>query len=151
MGEQERVAARLYEKQQADMAKLATFVRVNGTCSLASSANQRRKRSTRSRSHAVMGRCENRIFFNFLQEKLSARPAVRRSFVLLLRRSSGLLVRSTHLAVDMDSRVALVGPNGCGKSTLVDVKRTLGTHWRRRGTDQGAPGLRMSNVPPAQR
>ena len=43
IGEEERIQLKLYEKQQADMEKLSTFVRVNKANGVANSAKSKKK------------------------------------------------------------------------------------------------------------
>ena len=128
------------------MAKLATFVRVNKANGVASSAKSKKKTLDKIQANAVEKPQirEPTLTFNFLpMEKLSppVLPFDEVSFSYS-GEPADFLYDNLSLAVDMDSRVALVGPNGCGKSTL--VKLMSGELAATRGTIKVHPKLRMS-------
>ena len=108
MGEQERVATRLYEKQQADMAKLANFVRVNKANGVASSAKSKKKTLDKIQADAIEKPQirEPTLVFSFLpMEKLS--PPVLPFDDVSFSYSGNpadFLYDKLSLAVDMDSR-----------------------------------------------
>jgi ATP-binding cassette subfamily F protein 2 len=128
------------------MAKLATFVRVNKANGVASSAKSKKKTLDKIQANAVEKPQirEPTLTFNFLpMEKLSP-PVLPFDDVSFSYsgKPADFLYDKLSLAVDMDSRVALVGPNGCGKSTL--VKLMSGELAATRGTIKVHPKLRMS-------
>jgi len=123
--EQERVQMKLYEKQQADMEKLSEFVRVNKANGVANSAKSKLRVLDKVKDEAVekprVRECT--LDFTFKPTTRLAPPVL--PFDKVCFSYSGnpedYLYEDLNLAVDYDSRVALVGPNGCGKSTLVKL------------------------------
>ena len=125
--EEQRVQQKLYEKQQADIEKLANFVDKNRANGVATSAKSKKKVLEKVEAAAV--------------EKVKVRePTLRFSFPSCDRvpppvlpfddvsfgypsqhegDANPVLYENLNLGVDCDTRVALVGPNGCGKSTLL--------------------------------
>ena len=123
--EEERVQMRVYSKQQADMEKLSTFVRVNRANGVATSAKSKKKVLEKVQDEAVDKPClrEPTLTFTFPECDRLAPPVL--PFDAVAFSYSGKpeddLYRGLDLAVDYDSRIALVGPNGCGKSTLLKL------------------------------
>mmetsp|Transcript_90393 Transcript_90393/g.256005 ORF Transcript_90393/g.256005 Transcript_90393/m.256005 type:complete len:599 (-) Transcript_90393:105-1901(-) len=123
--DQERVQLKLYEKQQADIEKLSTFVRVNRANGVATSAKSKKKVLEKVQDEAVdrPNRRQSSLTFRF-EECGKLEPPVLPfdgvSFAYSGKPEDDLY-RGLDLAVDCDSRVALVGPNGCGKSTLIKL------------------------------
>jgi len=144
-GEEERVQARAYEKQQADMEKLATFVRVNKANGKASSAKSKRRVLEKIQDEAVdkpMIR-EPSLVFRFPEMTRLPPPVMpfdKVSFSYSGKKED-YLYQDLSIAVDFDSRIALVGPNGCGKSTL--LKLMTGELRPTEGTIKTAPKLRL--------
>jgi len=143
--DEERVQEKAYEKQQADMAKLATFVRVNKANGKASSAKSKKRVLEKIQDGAVdkpMIR-EPSLVFDF-QEMLKLPPPVM-PFDKVCFSYSGkkedYLYEDLSIAVDYDSRIALVGPNGCGKSTL--LKLMTGDLQPTEGSIKTHPKLRL--------
>ena len=124
-GEEERVQAKLYDKQQADMDKLSTFVRVNKANGVASSAKSKKKVLEKVEAAAVDRPMEHQRSLVFEFPECERLPPPVLPFDNVSFSYSGkvedYLYERLSLAVDYDSRVALVGPNGCGKSTLVKL------------------------------
>lgn len=123
--EEERVQMRMYDKQQADMEKLETFVRVNRANGVASSAKSKKKVLEKVQDEAVEKPSVRQPTLTFkFPETTRLEPPVL-PFDKVCFSYSGKredeLYRDLDLAVDCDSRVALVGPNGCGKSTLLKL------------------------------
>jgi len=123
--EEERVQLKVYDKQQADIEKLSTFVRVNRANGVAQSAKSKKKVLEKVQDEAVerptcraptltftfeaCGRLDPPVLpFDGVSFSYSGKP-------------EDYLYHKLDLGVDCDSRVALVGPNGCGKSTLVKL------------------------------
>lgn len=123
--EEERVLLKQYEKQQADMEKLETFVRVNRANGVAQSAKSKKKVLEGLQDDAV-GKPSLRastLNFSFQACTLLEPPVLPFDNVSFSYsgKPEDYLYDKLDLAVDCDSRVALVGPNGCGKSTLMKM------------------------------
>ena len=122
---QEQVQMREYEKQQADMEKLATFVRVNKANGVAASAKSKKKVLEKLEDDAVEKPKlrEPSLVFSFPECSKLAPPVLPFDGVSFAYsgKKEDFLYEGLNLAVDYDSRVALVGPNGCGKSTLLKL------------------------------
>jgi len=123
--EEERVAKKMYEKQQADMKKLEDFVRVNRANGVATSAKSKKKVLERLEEDAidkpkVRGDTLNIDFKSATRLDPPVLPFDTVSFAYSGKKED-YLYNKLDLSVDCDSRVALVGPNGCGKSTLIKL------------------------------
>lgn len=123
--EEERVRMKVYDKQQADMEKLSEFVRVNKANGVAQSAKSKKKVLEKVQDEAVEKPNERKQTLTFTFEECSRLEPPVLPFDNVSFSYSGkkedFLYEKLDLAVDCDSRVALVGPNGCGKSTLVKL------------------------------
>jgi len=123
--DEERVAAKLYDKQQEDMHKLAEFVRVNKANGVAMSAKSKKKVLEKVQDEAVEKPKMRQQTLSFQFQECSRLEPPVMPFDNVSFSYSGkkedYLYQDLDLAVDCDSRVALVGPNGCGKSTLVKL------------------------------
>ena len=127
--EEERVAKKQYEKQQADIEKLANFVEKNRANGVATSAKSKKKVLEKVEAEAVE-RPKERIQtlrFQFPACDRIPPPVLPFDDVTFRYPSSAdgdpnpTLYEKLDLGVDCDTRVALVGPNGCGKSTLLKL------------------------------
>mmetsp|Transcript_53613 Transcript_53613/g.96179 ORF Transcript_53613/g.96179 Transcript_53613/m.96179 type:complete len:597 (-) Transcript_53613:239-2029(-) len=121
----ERVQMKVYEKQQADIDKLETFVRVNKANGVAQSAKSKKKVLEKVQDEAVAKPKLRQQTLTFKFEACTkleppVLPFDNVSFAYSGKKEE-YLYDKLDLAVDCDSRVALVGPNGCGKSTLVKL------------------------------
>jgi len=134
--DEERVQLKLYEKQQADIEKLSTFVRVNRANGVAQSAKSKKKVLEKVQDEAVERPNVRQSTLSFTFEDCGKLEPPVLPFDDVSFAYSGkpedYLYRKLDLGVDCDSRVALVGPNGCGKSTLLklmsgDLSPTEGT------------------------
>jgi len=125
VSEQERIKMKLYEKQQADIKKLQDFVRVNKANGAAATAQSKDKVLEKVLSEAVEKpkMRELSLEFEFKETTRLAPPVMPFDNVCFSYsgKKEDYLYENLSLAVDYDSRVALVGPNGCGKSTLVKL------------------------------
>jgi len=123
--EEERLQVKQYEKQQADMEKLETFVRVNRANGVSQSAKSKKKVLEGLQDDAVEKPKlrEPTLNFTFQECSLLEPPVLPFDDVSFSYsgKAEDYLYTNLDLAVDCDSRVALVGPNGCGKSTLVKM------------------------------
>lgn len=123
--EEERLQMKQYEKQQADMEKLETFVRVNKANGVASSAKSKKKVLEKLEDEAVTKPClrKQTLTFKFEESNKLEPPVLPFDSVSFAYsgKKEDYLYSKLDLAVDCDSRIALVGPNGCGKSTLIKL------------------------------
>ncbi|CAE8661824.1 unnamed protein product [Polarella glacialis] len=123
--DQQRVQMKMFEKQQADIDKLETFVRVNKANGVAMSAKSKKKVLEKVQDEAVDKPMERSCTLNFTFESCTKLEPPVLPFDNVSFSYSGkpedYLYHKLDLAVDCDSRVALVGPNGCGKSTLIKL------------------------------
>mmetsp|Transcript_54580 Transcript_54580/g.151425 ORF Transcript_54580/g.151425 Transcript_54580/m.151425 type:complete len:598 (-) Transcript_54580:67-1860(-) len=123
--EEERVLMKTYEKQQADIEKLSTFVRVNRANGVAQSAKSKKKVLERVQDEAVDRPSLRQPSLTFTFEECTRLEPPVLPFDCVSFAYSGkkedYLYAKLDLGVDCDSRVALVGPNGCGKSTLIKL------------------------------
>lgn len=122
---EEQVAMKVYQKQQADMEKLADFVRVNKANGVAQSAKSKKKVLEKVEDEAVEKPQERQQTLTFKFDECTKLDPPVMPFDGVSFSYSGkqedYLYKNLDLAVDCESRVALVGPNGCGKSTLVKL------------------------------
>ena len=125
VADQEKIQMREYEKQQADMKKLEDFVRVNKANGVAASAKSKKKVLEKLEDDAVEKPTlrEPSLTFRFPECTRLAPPVLPFDAVSFAYsgKKEDFLYENLSLAVDYDSRVALVGPNGCGKSTLLKL------------------------------
>eukprot|EP00931_Biecheleriopsis_adriatica_P057648 TRINITY_DN34215_c0_g1_i1.p1 TRINITY_DN34215_c0_g1~~TRINITY_DN34215_c0_g1_i1.p1 ORF type:complete len:619 (-),score=146.31 TRINITY_DN34215_c0_g1_i1:18-1823(-) len=123
--DQLRVQLKTYEKQQADIEKLETFVRVNKANGVAQSAKSKKKVLEKVQDEAVERPIERQCTLNFKFEGCTKLEPPVLPFSGVSFSYSGkpedFLYKKLDIGVDCDSRVALVGPNGCGKSTLLKL------------------------------
>lgn len=123
--EEERLQLKQYEKQQADMEKLETFVRVNRANGVATSAKSKKKVLEKLEEDAVEKPAMRvqTLTFKFDESTRLEPPVLPFDSVSFAYsgKKEDYLYSNLDLAVDCDSRVALVGPNGCGKSTLIKL------------------------------
>lgn len=123
--EEERVQMRMYEKQQADIDKLETFCRVNRANGVAQSAKSKKKVLEGLQDDAIDKPTLRAPTLTFTFQECSKLEPPVLPFDNVSFSYSGkaedYLYTKLDLAVDCDSRVALVGPNGCGKSTLMKM------------------------------
>ena len=122
---EEKIQLKLYEKQQADMAKLADYVEANHANGKAKSAASKDKVLTKIKSEAVTKPKLKENTFTFEFPDCDKLPSPVLPFDSVCFAYSGektdYLYENLDIGVDCDSRIALVGPNGCGKSTLLKL------------------------------
>ena len=122
---EEKIQLKLYEKQQADMAKLADYVEANHANGKAKSAASKDKVLNKIKSEAVAKPKlrENTFTFEFPDCDKLPSPVLPFDGVCFAYsgEKSDYLYENLDIGVDCDSRIALVGPNGCGKSTLLKL------------------------------
>ena len=133
---EEKIQLKLFEKQQADMAKLADYVEANHANGKAKSAASKDKVLTKIKAEAVERPKlrENTFVFEFPDCDKLPSPVLPFDGVCFAYDGTkeSYLYEELDIGVDCDSRIALVGPNGCGKSTL--LKLMAGNSPRRRVT-----------------
>jgi len=134
---EEKIQAKQYEKQQADIAKLTEFVAVN-------KANKKTSKSAASKEKVLDKIAaeavdrpnvrERTLSFEFPECTKLPPPVIPFSGVSFSYsgRKEDYLFENLEFGIDCDTRIALVGPNGVGKSTLVklmagDLQPTEGT------------------------
>ena len=122
---EEKIQLKLYEKQQADMAKLADYVEANHANGKAKSAASKDKVLNKIKFEAVAKPKlrENTFTFEFPDCDKLPSPVLPFDGVCFAYsgEKSDYLYENLDIGVDCDSRIALVGPNGCGKSTLLKL------------------------------
>ena len=122
---EEKIQLKLYEKQQADMTKLADYVEANHANGKAKSAASKDKVLTKIKSEAVAKPKLKENTFTFEFPDCDKLPSPVLPFDGVCFAYSGekadYLYENLDIGVDCDSRIALVGPNGCGKSTLLKL------------------------------
>lgn len=122
---EEQVQMKLFQKQQDDIEKLSTFVRVNRANGVATSAKSKKKVLEKVQDDAVEKPMQRQTTLNFQFEDCTKLEPPVLPFDNVSFSYSGkkedYLYEDLDLAVDCDSRIALVGPNGCGKSTLIKL------------------------------
>ena len=122
---EEKIQSKLYEKQQADMQKLADYVEANHANGKAKSAASKDKVLSKIKSEAVEKPSLRTNTFVFEFPECDKLPSPVLPFDNVSFSYSGkkeeYLYHELDIGVDCDSRIALVGPNGCGKSTLLKL------------------------------
>jgi ATP-binding cassette subfamily F protein 2 len=115
-----------YAKQQEEIAHIKKFIASAGTyANLVKQAKSRQKILDKMEADGLIQKvAEDRVFsFRFADVEKLPPPVL--SFDRVTFSYSGQtkdnLYENLDLGVDMDSRVALVGPNGVGKSTLLKL------------------------------
>jgi len=124
--ENETVQMKAYNKEQEIITKTKQFISSCGTYSnMVKQAKSRQKILDKMEAAGLTEKVmeEFKFVFDFPECGRLAPPVL--SFIDLGFAYSGqkkdLLYTNLNLAVDMDSRIALVGPNGAGKSTLLKL------------------------------
>ncbi|WP_028593290.1 ABC-F family ATP-binding cassette domain-containing protein [Paenibacillus assamensis] len=116
-----------YEKQQEDIAKMEAFVQRNIVrASTTKRAQSRRKALERmDRIDKPLGDLK-RASFSFEITRTSGRDVLRLSNASVSYEPDKTLFKNVDLNLDRGETVALIGPNGIGKSTL--LKSLIGKH-----------------------
>ncbi|KAI9779142.1 MAG: ABC transporter ATP-binding protein arb1 [Geoglossum umbratile] len=124
--EQETNQMKAYHKQQEEIVHIKKFIASAGTyANLVRQAKSRQKILDKMEADGFIEKVvEDRVFtFRFADVEKLPPPVL--SFDDVTFSYSGLakdnLYENLDLGIDMDSRVALVGPNGVGKSTLLRI------------------------------
>ena len=122
--EQEVNQMKAYEKQQAEIAHIDKFIASAGTyANLVRQAKSREKQKQKMIEAGLIEKVVDDREFKFRFADAEKLPPPVLSFDDVTFSYSGKpeddLYRNVDLGFDMDSRAALVGPNGVGKSTLL--------------------------------
>lgn len=125
-----------YKKEQEDIKHIKAFIASCGTfANLVRQAKSKQKILDKMEEKGLTEKVVAEPKFNFRFPECERLPPPVMSFIDVGFAYSGLqkdmLYSKLNLAVDLDSRIALVGPNGAGKSTLLklmvgDLQPTLG-------------------------
>lgn len=123
-GEQEANQMKAYEKQQAEIEHINKFIASAGTyANLVKQAKSREKQKQKMIEAGLIEKVVEEREFKFRFADAEKLPPPVLSFDDVTFSYSGDpkddLYRNVDLGFDMDSRAALVGPNGVGKSTLL--------------------------------
>ncbi|KAI9227784.1 MAG: P-loop containing nucleoside triphosphate hydrolase protein [Piptocephalis tieghemiana] len=115
-----------YEKQQAEIEHIKKFIASAGTyANLVKQAKSKQKIIDKMEAAGLIEKPEEPLAFKFSFQDTTKLPPPVLSFEDVSFSYSGkpadFLYSDLDIAVDMDSRVALVGPNGAGKSTLLKL------------------------------
>lgn len=122
--EQETNQMKAYHKQQEEIAHIKKFIASAGTyANLVKQAKSRQKILDKMEADGLIQKVEEDRVFSFRFADVEKLPPPVLSFDDVTFSYSGDpkddLYRHLDLGFDMDSRAALVGPNGVGKSTLL--------------------------------
>jgi ATP-binding cassette subfamily F protein 2 len=115
-----------YEKQQEDIKHIKKFIASAGTyANLVRQAKSKQKIIDRMEADGLVEKVENRQTLEFTFEPCSKLPppvlALQDVAFAYSGKKGDYLYQHLNLGVDCDSRIALVGPNGTGKSTLLKL------------------------------
>lgn len=115
-----------YAKQQAEIEHIKKFIASAGTyANLVKQAKSKQKIIDKMEADGLIEKVEPPPKYNFRFLDISKLPPPVLSFADVSFAYSGrmdeCLYKNLELGVDMDSRVAIVGPNGVGKSTLLKL------------------------------
>lgn len=114
-----------YDKQQAEIAKLEDFVKRNIVrASTTKRAQSRRKQLARMNRIEAPKNESGVAHIQFMTDEDSGNEVLRVNDVKLGYDMTHVLAENVNVAVDKQHAVALVGPNGVGKSTF--IKTVLG-------------------------
>ena len=119
--ERRKTAFREYEKQQAERAHLQSFIDRFRYNAAKSSEAQSRIKKLEKMPELLMPEAEYDVKFSFPEvEKLSP-PIIQMTGVKFGYTKEKILLSNVDLDVQLDSRIAIVGANGIGKSTALKL------------------------------
>ncbi|CAO3672648.1 unnamed protein product [Rhizopus stolonifer] len=118
--------AKAYAKQQEEIAHIKKFIASAGTyANLVRQAKSKQKIIDKMEAAGLIEKVEQEAPFKFSFTDVQKLPPPVMAFQDVAFAYDGkkehYLYKELELAIDMDSRVALVGPNGAGKSTLLKL------------------------------
>ncbi len=111
-----------YEKQKNEISKMEDFVQRNlARASTTKRAQSRRKALERmDKMDNPLGELK-RAYFRFEVEKATGKDVLTASDLAMSFHSETMLFKNVHLILKRGESVALIGPNGIGKSTLLKL------------------------------
>lgn len=111
-----------FEKQQAEIKHIKEFIASVGTyANLVRQAKSRQKILDKMEADGLVEKVETRKQFKFSFQEVGKLPPPLVAFTEVSfsydgsRKDADLIYKKLDLGVDMDSRIALVGPNGAGR------------------------------------
>jgi ATP-binding cassette, subfamily F, member 3 len=111
---------KLYEKQQEEVAKLKDFIQRNiARASTTKRAQSRRKQLEKMQLMDKPAGDEKSVSFSFEIERQSGNEVLTAEQVSIGYREGEAIVQNIHFRITRGESIALVGPNGIGKSTLL--------------------------------
>lgn len=114
-----------YRWEQEQIANMKDYIARfgHGSAKLARQAQSKEKVLAKMVREGLTEKVENErvVKFNFMNVGKLPPPVLQFSNVKFGYSPDKVLYSNVELGVDLDSRVALVGPNGCGKSTLLKL------------------------------
>jgi ATP-binding cassette, subfamily F, member 3 len=111
---------KLYEKQQEEVAKLKDFIQRNiARASTTKRAQSRRKQLEKMQLMDKPAGDEKSASFSFEIERQSGNEVLTAEQVSIGYREGEAIVQNIHFRITRGESIALVGPNGIGKSTLL--------------------------------
>ncbi|MBA2873191.1 ATP-binding cassette subfamily F protein 3 [Anoxybacillus calidus] len=111
---------KLYEKQQEEVAKLKDFIQRNiARASTTKRAQSRRKQLEKMQLMDKPAGDEKSASFSFEIERQSGNEVLTAEQVSIGYREGEPIVQNIHFRITRGESIALVGPNGIGKSTLL--------------------------------
>ncbi|KAI9262790.1 P-loop containing nucleoside triphosphate hydrolase protein [Sporodiniella umbellata] len=118
--------AKAYAKQQEEIAHIKKFIASAGTyANLVRQAKSKQKIIDKMEAAGLIEKVEQEAPFKFSFTDVQKLPPPVMAFQDVAFAYNGkpenYLYKGLELAIDMDSRIALVGPNGAGKSTLLKL------------------------------
>lgn len=114
------IAMKNYEKQQKEITRLEDFVQKNIVrASTTKRAQSRRKQLERMEVMEKPRGDEKSASFSFIIEKQSGRDVLAAADLSVGYASGSAMISGLNFHITRGERVALVGPNGIGKSTLL--------------------------------
>ena len=144
--EREANQMKAYHKQQDEIAHIKSFIASCGTfANLVRQAKSRQKILDKMEADGLIQEVvrESRLNFRFPETGKLPPPVISFSDVSFSYsgKPENYLYRNLEFGIHMDSRIALVGPNGVGKSTL--LKMMIGELDATEGRVSRHPGLRI--------
>ncbi|HZG59360.1 MAG TPA: ABC-F family ATP-binding cassette domain-containing protein [Anoxybacillus sp.] len=111
---------KLYEKQQEEVAKLKDFIQRNiARASTTKRAQSRRKQLEKMQLMDKPAGDEKSASFSFEIERQSGNEVLTAEQVSIGYREGEPIIQNIHFRITRGESIALVGPNGIGKSTLL--------------------------------
>ncbi|PCJ15879.1 MAG: ABC transporter ATP-binding protein [Gammaproteobacteria bacterium] len=110
--------SKVYEKQQTKIKHLQSFVDRFGAKASKAKQSQSRLKSIQKLSSSAPAHIDSPFQFEFPAPESLASPLIKLDQAQLGYDQQSI-VRTERLQIDIETRIAILGPNGCGKSTLL--------------------------------